>query len=141
MRVLFDTNIVLDLLLDRPEFANAAIELFGKVERGEIAGYLCGTTVTTVHYLVSKAIGKAKAAVEIENLLSLFEVAPVNRAILESALKSGFLDFEDAVIHEAAVHTGVDAIVTRNLKDFKGSRISVYHSIELAGILKTTPVH
>ena len=137
MKILFDTNIVLDLLLDRPAFADAAAELFAKVEQGSIVGYLCGTTVTTVHYLVGKAIGSARAADEVGKLLSLFEVAPVNRAILESALKSGFADFEDAVIHEAADHAGAEAIVTRNLKDFKKSRIAVYHSIELAGILKT----
>ena len=135
MRILFDTNIVLDLLLDRAPFADAAAELFSKVEEGSIVGYLCGTTVTTIHYLTTKAVGSARAQEEVGKLLSFFEVAPVNRAILESALKAGFPDFEDAVIHEAAYHAGAEAIVTRNLKDFRKSRITVYHSIELAGIL------
>ena len=135
MRILFDTNIVLDLLLDRAPFADAAAELFAKVEDGTIVGYLCGTTVTTIHYLTSKVVGNDRAKDEIGKLLSLFEVAPVNRAVLESALKAGFADFEDAVIHEAACHAGAEAIVTRNLKDFKKSRITVHDSIELAGIL------
>ncbi|HBG07043.1 MAG: twitching motility protein PilT [Geobacteraceae bacterium GWC2_58_44] len=135
MKILFDTNIVLDLLLDRAPFADAAADLFAKVEEGSVVGYLCGTTVTTIHYLTTRVVGSARAKEEAGKLLSLFEVAPVNRAILESALKAGFADFEDAVIHEAACHVGAEAIVTRNLKDFKKSRVNVYHSTELAGIL------
>ncbi len=52
MRVIFDTNIVLDLLLDRAPFADTATYLFSKVERAEITGFLCATTITTIHYLI-----------------------------------------------------------------------------------------
>lgn len=135
MKVLFDTNIVLDVLMDRMPFADAAVELFSKVERGTIIGYLCGTTITTVYYLAAKAVGAPRAQEEVRKLLSLFEVAPVNRPVLESALIADFNDFEDAVIHEAACHVGAEAIVTRNQKDFKKSRISVYTSTELERIL------
>jgi len=135
LKILLDTNIVLDLLMDRMPFSDSAVELFSKVEDGTIIGYLCGTTITTVYYLASKTLGAARAQEEIRKLLSLFEVAPVNRLVLESALVVDFNDFEDAVIHEAACHVGADAIVTRNLKDFKKSRIPVYTSEELARIL------
>ena len=135
MKILLDTNIVLDVLMDRMPFADAAAELFSKVEDGTIIGYLCGTTITTVYYLATKAVGAPRAQEEIKKLLSLFEVAPVNRHVLESALIAEFSDFEDAVIHEAACHVGAEAIVTRNQKDFKKSRISVYSSEEMAKIL------
>jgi predicted nucleic acid-binding protein len=135
LKILLDTNIVLDVLMDRMPFADAAVELFSKVEDGVIIGYLCGTTVTTVYYIASKTLGAAKAKKEIKKLISLFEVAPVNRLVLESALEVDFNDFEDAVIHEAASHVGVDAIITRNPKDFRTSRISVYTSEELVRIL------
>ena len=135
MKILLDTNIVLDVLMDRMPFSDTAVELFSKVEEGNIIGYLCGTTITTVYYLAAKTLGAARAQEEIKKLLTLFEVAPVNRLVLESALAVDFNDFEDAVIHEAACHVGADAIVTRNLKDFKKSRISVYTSEELANIL------
>ncbi len=136
MKVLFDTNIVLDVLMDRMPYSEAAVELFSKVENGAIIGYLCGTTITTVYYLASKVVGAARAQKEIKKLLGLFEVAPVNRPVLESALIADFNDFEDAVIHEAACHVGADAIVTRNQKDYKKSQISVYTSTELARILQ-----
>ena len=137
MKILLDTNIVLDVLMDRMPFSDTAVELFSKVEAGAIIGYLCGTTITTVYYLASKILGAARAQEEIKKLLSLFEVAPVNRLVLESALAVDFNDFEDAVIHEAACHVGADAIITRNLKDFKKSRISVYTSDELVRILNS----
>lgn len=134
MKILLDTNIVLDLLMDRMPYSDAAVELFSKVEDGTVTGYLCGTTITTVYYLASKALGAARAQEEIKKLLTLFEVAPVNRLVLESALVVDFNDFEDAVIHEAACHAGADAIVTRNQKDYRKSRISVYTSAEMAKI-------
>ncbi|MBI5633990.1 MAG: PIN domain-containing protein [Nitrospirae bacterium] len=135
MKVLFDTNIVLDLLMDRRPFSDAAVLLFSKVEDGTLIGFLCGTTITTVYYLASKALGAAQAQEEVRKILGLFEVAPVNRPVLESALAAGFIDFEDAVLYEAACHVGADAIVTRNQKDFKNSKISVYTSTELARIM------
>lgn len=138
MKILLDTNIVLDVLMDRMPFADTATDLFSKVEDGTIIGYLCGTTITTIFYLAAKAVGAPRAREEIKKLLSLFEVAPVNRPVLESALGADFSDFEDAVIHEAACHVGADAIVTRNQKDFRKSGISVYSPEELVKILAST---
>jgi predicted nucleic acid-binding protein len=137
LKILFDTNVVLDVLMDRMPYADAAFELFSKVEDGTVIGYLCGTTITTVFYLASKTIGTTTAREEIRKLLSLFEVAPINRHVLEAALAADFTDFEDAVIHEAACHIGADAIVTRNQKDFKKSIIPVYSSEELTNILSS----
>ena len=135
MKILLDNNVVLDLLMDRMPFADSAVGLFSKVEDGTIIGYLCATTITTVYYLAAKTLGAPRAQEEIEKLLNLFEVAPVNRHVLESALIADFNDFEDAVIHEAACHVGAEAIVTRNQKDFKKSRIPVYSSDEMAKIV------
>jgi predicted nucleic acid-binding protein len=135
LKLLLDTNIVLDVLMDRIPFSDSAVELFSRVEDGTMIGYLCATTITTVYYLATKTLGAPRAQEEIKKLLTLFEVAPVNRHVLESALAADFKDFEDAVIHEAACHVGADAIVTRNQKDFKKSRISVYSSEEMAKIL------
>jgi predicted nucleic acid-binding protein len=135
LKILFDTNIVLDVLMDRLPHSDVAVELFSKVEDGTIIGYLCSTTITIVFYLAAKTVGPARVQEEIRKLLSLFEVAPVNRHVLESALELDFNEFEDAVIHEAACHIGADAIVSRNQKDFRKFRIPVYSSEEMAIIL------
>ena len=135
MRVLFDTNVVLDLLLDRAPFAEASEQILSRVEAGELSGYLCATTITTIHYLAAKALGGRRALAEVRKLLALFEIAPVNRPILENALESDFSDFEDSVLHEAAMQVGADAIVTRNQSDFRQARLPVHSPEEMIQIL------
>lgn len=122
MKVLFDTNVVLDVLLDRQPFRASAAQLVARVERQEIVGVLGATTLTTIYYLVSKASGKQQARAAVQNLLKLFQVAPVDHTVLESAAESLIGDFEDAVLHDAGRAAQVDALLTRNGRDFtKGS--------------------
>jgi len=128
MNLLLDTNIVLDHLLDRKLFSHAASRIFADIEEGMHNGFLCATTITTIDYLTKKVLGTKQAKSVITNLLEIFEVAPVNRIVLESAIKSKFPDFEDAVLHEAAIHQNLDAIITRNLVDFKKAKLPVYSS-------------
>lgn len=135
MKILFDTNVVLDLLLDRAPFVGRAQLLFEKVESGSIDGYLGATTITTLDYLLTKSLSVKEASRIIKKLLKLFEIAPVNRLILEEALDSGFPDFEDAVVHAAAVHCGVQAIVTRDDKGFKKSQLAIYSPEALLNVL------
>ena len=136
MRLLFDTNVILDVLLDREPFSTTAAQLFSQVETGDLSGYICATTVTTVHYLASKAAGPVRAKKEIMKLLALFEIAPVNRPVLEAALTSHFVDFEDAVVHEAAIQVGAQGIVTRDIPGFKQAKIHIYSPEELSGMLR-----
>lgn len=136
MKVLFDLDVVLDLLLDRLPFSEDAANLLSKAERGEITGYLCATAVTTLHYIARKTLGERKARQEVRKLLTFLEPVAVNRAVLESALEIRFRDFEDAVSHEAARQAGVECIVTRNVRDFKVSRIPVYSPKDLLRILR-----
>jgi len=140
VKVLFDTNIILDLLLDRQPFSAEAIQLVQNVEIGLIVGYLSATTITTLQYLACKVIGKEKAKVEIKKLLTLFEIAPVNRIVLEKAIQGEFHDFEDAVLYEAGHHQGIQAIVTRNIKDFVKAKISIYTPKQLLPLIATLPV-
>lgn len=139
MKVLFDTNVILDVLLDREPHAAASAEILSRVEAGEVSGWLCATTVTTLFYLITKAADSQRALTDIRKLLSLFEIAPVNRPVLEAALTLGFSDFEDAVLHEAARQIDATAIVTRNGDDFKKAAMPVYRPEELSGILDLQP--
>jgi predicted nucleic acid-binding protein len=137
MRVLFDTNVILDVLLDRAPFSEPASELLSKVETGEITGLICATTVTTIYYLVNKSLNREKANECIDNLLALFEVAAVNRTVIETArnLKQ-FKDFEDAVVYSSALHSNCDCVVTRNLSDFPSGQIPVFSPVELLKLLE-----
>jgi len=74
---------------------------------------------------------------EINKLLKLFEVAPVNRAVLDTAASSGFKDFKDAVVHASALYKEAQGIVTRGLSGFKKSIIHVYSPEELLLMLES----
>lgn len=137
MKVLFDTNVILDVLMDRVPFAEEASFLMAKVEKGEIEGFLVATTVTTLFYLLQKSLGGKTAREKIRSLLSIFEPLSVNRRVLEDALASPFTDFEDAVLYEAARHSGLDYILTRNVKDFIKSAMPVFTPTEFLATLKT----
>lgn len=126
MIALVDTNVVLDVLLDRAPFALASASVLAGIESSRAQGLLCATTVTTIQYIAERSIGAAASRLRIGNLLAVFGVAPVNGAALEAAIASPIKDFEDAVLHESAIRAGADCIVTRNTVDFSLSQIPVY---------------
>jgi predicted nucleic acid-binding protein len=136
LKILFDTNVVLDVLLNRAPYSDVAIELFGAVEKRKIQGYLCATTITTVDYLATKAIGRAAAKTAISSLLELFSIADVNQVVLKLALNSDFSDFEDAVLYHAGYCVAIDGVVTRNGKDFKTATLPIYTPDELWAIIR-----
>ena len=139
MKVLFDTNVVLDHLLEREPFVDAAEQLLSLVDTGRIDGVVCSTTATTIHYLASKAVGAQAAMAYLRKLLAIFDVACVDREVLLGALDAGFSDFEDAVLHQAACDIGAAAIVTRNGKDFVRSTLPVFDPIELLAAVYAEP--
>ncbi|WP_457654690.1 PIN domain-containing protein [Rhodocaloribacter sp.] len=136
MRVLFDTNVLLDVLLRREPFVAEAGELVMHVEQGRINGLVCATTVTTLFYVGAKQVGASAARAHLRQLMQIFEVAPVNRAVIEDALALSFGDFEDAVLHEAARHARAEALVTRNTRDFEKATLHVYAPGEMAHVLR-----
>ena len=135
MTVLFDTNVILDVLLKRSPHDQPAVQLFAAVENGMLSGMISASSVTTIHYLAAKVIGPAAARLQIRNLVKIFDVAPVNRAVLEGALNSKFHDYEDAVQHEAARQSQADGIVTRDPKDFKHATLRIFAPDELRRML------
>ena len=135
MKILFDTNVILDVMLLRKPFFKISSLLIAEAEQKNISGYVCATTLTTIHYLVEKSLNREQAHSKIENILNIFDVAEVNKSIIESALLSGFSDFEDSVLHESARRNGIEGIVTRNSRDFTLSKIPVYDPEELLKII------
>ncbi|MEI7833747.1 MAG: PIN domain-containing protein [bacterium] len=141
MKILFDTNVILDALLQRAPFDIAATRLLATVERQQISGFLAATTITTIDYLATRATDRRQAQQHISRLLMLFSIAPITHLVLADALLLPFTDFEDAVLHEAARQAGVDGIVTRNCTDFKGASLPIYTPDELLILLQALPWH
>jgi predicted nucleic acid-binding protein len=135
VRVLFDANVLLDVLLEREPHAQVATKLVALVDNGRIGGAICATAVTTLYYVGAKDLGSKRAHDHVRTLLSLFEVAPVDHDVLQRALDDGFSDYEDAVAREAAHAAGVGAIVTRNGRDFAKATIPVFDPYELLAVV------
>ena len=123
------------MLLERLPFAEPAAILLARAERGGIQGFACATTVTTMFHLARKAVGRELARSQVADLLSILDVAPVNRAVLERAARSEIDDFEDAVIVESARQVQAQVILTRNERDFAKSPIPVHSPISLPALL------
>ena len=130
MRVIIDTNVVLDVLLEREPHVKAAVDVFCLVEESRIDAFLCATTITTIDYLLTQSLPASKARDALRRLISLFEIATVNRSVIDRALGSKINDFEDAVLDEAGQMAGVDSIITRDPKDFSGSTLKVFEPDE-----------
>lgn len=136
MRVILDTNVVLDVLLARRPFVESASRVFALVEQSRIEASLCATTVTTVDYLLTQSLSHDEGRQALRGLLELFEIAPVNRSVIEKALQSKIEDFEDAVLEQAGCLVGAEAITTRNTKDFRKSSIKALDPTELLLVLE-----
>ncbi len=122
-RILFDTNVVLDVLLDRQPFVEASAAAWAAVETGNWKGMLAAHAVTTIHYLVQKDMGAVKTRQIISALLTVFDVAAVNGVVIQEALHLPLSDFEDAVTAVAARMAGCECIATRDPKGFRGSPV------------------
>ncbi len=134
MRVIVDTNVVLDVLLAREPFVDSAVAVFRLAEMSLVDAYLCATTVTTIDYLLEKALPKPEARKALSGLISLFEIAGVNRPVIERALASKINDFEDAVLEEAGKMVGADVVITRNAKDFSVSDLKIFEPTEFLSL-------
>jgi predicted nucleic acid-binding protein len=101
-KVLVDTNVVLDVLLDRHPHVGGSITVWAVIESGSAQGLLTAHALTTIHYLVRKQLGIARAKRTISAMLRVFGVAMVDAAVIQVALELPLSDFEDAVTAAAA---------------------------------------
>ncbi|QZZ22945.1 PIN domain-containing protein [Leptothermofonsia sichuanensis E412] len=134
MRVLIDTNIVLDFLQEREPFVENAARLFEHIDAGEIEGFIAATTITNIYYIVRRAAGRAVAQDAVTQVLSDLNICTVDLEVLEQALALDFEDFEDAVQYACAVVYSVDEIVTRDATGFTNSEVPVVLPEEIGTI-------
>jgi predicted nucleic acid-binding protein len=118
-RLLIDTNVVLDVLMDRQPHVAASAAVFAAIEAGSAEGFLAAHAVTTIHYLISRQLKEPDAKQALATLLKLFAVAPVDGSVLQRAMQSSGADFEDSVTAAAAQASGCHLIVTRHPKGFR----------------------
>lgn len=126
MRVLIDTCVIIDALQSREPFKDDAEKIFILAANKRFDGFITAKSVTDIYYLVHRSVHSDKETRRIlSNLFVIFE--PTDSAGLDclKAISSEISDYEDAVMSETALRTGMDFIVTRNIKDYVKSPVSI----------------
>ena len=137
MRVLLDTDVSLDFVLERQPFFVEAKQIFLSLAQGAFTGYLSAVTPINIFYVARKEHGAEKTRQAITDLLTAVEICQLDEKILREALASPISDFEDATQHGCAIENNLDALVTRNLKDYKNATLAVYSPTDFLAHLKT----
>jgi len=123
---LLDTNVVIDFLTDRRSFSMEAAQLFDYSEKGKVKIYLTAVSYNNIYYIVKKLTSHKETIKILKGLEALTETIDTSRLAIKQALDSEFKDFEDAIQYFTAKSSKkMDAIVTRNVLDFKLSKIPI----------------
>jgi len=137
-KILIDTDVILDLFYDRKPFVEDAAKLFSLCEKGELKAYVSPVIISNLYYLLRRKAKHEKVIDKILELLKIIDVLPMDKQVVEKALHSKFNDFEDALQNFAAVQHGeIEAIITRNVKDYRKSEIGVFTPATFLKILKS----
>jgi len=137
MKFLFDTNIILDVLLKRSPWYQDGYALWQANDQGKIQGYVSATTVTDIFYVSRRFAGSAGALEAVKTCLRAFSVIAVDYDLLDQATQLPGLDFEDNLQIVCAVMSNLDAIVTRNPDDFSQAPLSILSPAETLQKLST----
>lgn len=124
MNVFLDTDVIIDYLTDRNPFAERAEKVFALIEQHKINGFTSALCFSNIYYLIRQYHTHQKAISILKNLADLLSILKVDANIVLGALDSGFNDFEDAIQYFTAKdQKKMDAIVTRNIRDFRKSTL------------------
>lgn len=125
--VLIDSDVILDFFFDREPFAEYATEVFMLCENNKIKGFTTPVIISNVYYLLVKFAKHEIVIEKLKELLRIIDIAEINKEVILEALNSKFKDFEDAMQNYAAENSNsIDIILTRNVKDYKKSKLAVF---------------
>jgi predicted nucleic acid-binding protein len=136
VRLFLDTDIVLDVLARREPWLHDSAAVLSLLESDGVKGFVAAHSITTLHYLCTRELGREQATLALLDLLKLVSVAPVDQDTILKAIALGWRDREDAIQMLSANNASADYLVTRNGSEFKGSLIPVVTPSELLSMLR-----
>jgi predicted nucleic acid-binding protein len=141
--VLIDTDVLLDFYLDRKPFSDDSLQLLLKCEQKQLKAFVTPVIIANIYYIFTQKASQQFVIDQIKQLLKFVEILNMDQKQVLAALDSKFKDFEDALQYFSAYHHNkIEAILTRNTKDFKHSKIPVFSPREfLATLLQPYPAN
>jgi predicted nucleic acid-binding protein len=125
-KLFIDSDVVIDFFTDREPHANPASELFELNENGQVTLFLSAVSINNIYYIVRKFLGHKKTLEVVGTLTDMTEIVGTTKGEIIQALKNEFKDFEDSIQYSSALTIkDLDAIITRNVKDYRNSKIAV----------------
>lgn len=126
MKILLDTNVILDIVLERHPFVEPATSVLQIAHQIDGVLFVTATTITDLYYVTRKAKSHTIAVNFIVDLLEFVDIAGVDKQVIARALRSPITDFEDAIQESAAVAQNIDVLVTRNIVDFANAIVEIH---------------
>ena len=125
-KILLDTDIILDFFFDRKPHSENTARILSLCESHRIEAYVTPVIISNVYYLLRKTATHDHVITQLRLLMSIINVLIISKETILQAMNSSFKDFEDALQnYSAESNKTIDVIVTRNIKDYKGSALSV----------------
>ncbi|MBI4559498.1 MAG: PIN domain-containing protein [Candidatus Hydrogenedentes bacterium] len=131
MKVLFDINVLMDVFEQRDQHYEASAKVVSLGVQKRLDALIPGHAPTTIHYLITRFVGRDKANECVDWLLASFQLAPATHEVYLRARRLAFSDFEDAVVAAMAESEHCEFIVTRNIMDFSQSPVRVMTPAQL----------
>ena len=125
-KVLVDTDVILDFFFDREPFSEDASQILSWCESGKIHGFVTPVMISNICYILRKLDKHEKIIENLKMLMSIVDIAIIDKKTVLNALNSEFKDFEDALQNFSAINeSDIQVIITRNIKDYKTSSLAV----------------
>ena len=124
--IFIDTDVIIDFLIDREPHSREAAIIFTLIEQKKLKGYVSSLTFSNLYYVLRKIESHNKVIAKLDSISRLLTILKVDQQIIKLAIASEFPDFEDSIQYNCALgYKKIDVLITRNIKDYKGSQISV----------------
>ncbi|MDQ3017250.1 MAG: PIN domain-containing protein [Bacteroidota bacterium] len=132
-KVFVDSDIILDFLLDRSPFAEPALKLFTLAEMGRVKLFTSGIVFSNCYYVLRRVASHDKVIKKLATISLLFDFTLLERQVVLDALQSSFRDFKDALQNFSAIGSGIQILITRNIRDYKWSSLAVMSPDQFLG--------
>ena len=124
--IFIDTDVIIDFLIDREPHSREAAIIFTLIEQRKLKGYVSSLTFSNLYYVLRKIESHNKVIAKLDSISRLLTILKVDQQTIKYAIASGFPDFEDSIQYNCALdYKKIDVLITRNIKDYKGSEIPV----------------
>ena len=135
-KLYLDSDVLLDLLLDRVPFSNEIAELIENSIFSEIKLCTSPISITNIHYVIGRLENQSKADLKTKKILKIVSMENIGQEVIDMASNSRFKDFEDAVQNFCAEQAGHKILITRNTKDYKESKLSILTPREYLAVIQ-----